>query len=46
MSLVVEQDEAANPGNVAFLGAIGIVLDPNGFSNLVKKFFWAFLHEE
>lgn len=45
VTLVVEEDEAANPLNVGFFCAIGIVLEANGIADLVKELSrWA-LHD-
>lgn len=37
VALVVQADEAANPGTVTLFGTDRIVLQADGFSNLIKK---------
>jgi hypothetical protein len=39
MALVMEQDKATNPFEVGLLGAIGIMLDAKGITDLLKQFF-------
>jgi hypothetical protein len=45
VTLVVKQDEAANPGNVALLGAIRIVFEANRVADLVEEFFGTVIHD-
>jgi len=45
MSLVVKQDEAANPLHVSFLSAVGVVLEPNDVPHLIQGFLRALLHK-
>lgn len=40
MAFVVKEYEAADPLNVAFFGAIGVVFNSEGVADLVKEFFW------
>jgi hypothetical protein len=44
MALVVEQNEAANPLDVGFFCAVGVVLEPDSVSDLVQESFWWILH--
>ncbi len=36
----MEKNIAANPLNVSFFRAIGIVFETNGLTDLVEQFFW------
>ena len=40
MSFFMEEDESTDPIEVGLLGAIGVVLEAEGFGQLVKEFFW------
>jgi hypothetical protein len=42
--LIVEEDEAADPLNLGFFSAIGVVLEPNDLTNLVKELSGWVLH--
>lgn len=44
VALVVEEDEAANPGDVGLFGADGIVFEPNSVTNLIEQFPGALFH--
>ncbi len=39
VTFVMEEDEAFDPVDVGFFGAIGIVFEAQGFADLVKQFF-------
>ena len=41
---IVEQNVTLHPGNVGFLGANGIMLELDGFTNLIEKFFGLSVH--
>jgi hypothetical protein len=42
--LIVEEDEAADLPNIVFFSAIGVVLEPNDLTNLVKELSGWVLH--
>jgi len=44
MTLVVKQNVATNPIEIAFLSAVGIVLEANSIAHLVKEFFGTVIH--
>jgi hypothetical protein len=43
VALVMEEDKAFDPGNIAFFCAQGAVFEPEGVANPIKQFFSRFL---
>jgi len=39
VTLMVEEDEAAHPVHLGLLGAMGVMLDAQGITDLVQQFF-------
>jgi hypothetical protein len=44
MSLVVEEDESLDPGNVRFFGAERVVLETHNVADLIEQFSGRALH--
>jgi hypothetical protein len=39
VTLVGEKDEAAHPVHLGLLGAMGVILDAQGITDLIEQFF-------
>jgi hypothetical protein len=44
MSFIVEENVALNPGDIGFLRANRVVLEPDGIAHLVKQFLGTVFH--
>jgi len=44
MSFLLEQNVATNEVDVVLLGAVGVVLEPNGIAHLVKQLSRTWFH--